>query len=66
MKKVSSTAYKLKLPPCWGIHDVFHVSLLCPVHEDFSIHPDPHARPPPEIIDDEEQYLVKAILKYKK
>ena len=66
IKKVSPTTYQLKLPPQWGIHDVFHVSLLRPVHEDFTVHPNPYPRPPPEIIDDEERWPVERILKYVK
>ena len=66
IKKVMPTAYQLKLPPQWGIHDVFHVSLLRPVHEDFTVHPNPYPRPPPEIIDDEERWPVERILKYEK
>jgi hypothetical protein len=28
-------AYQLKLPMAWGIHNVFHASLLLPYHETY-------------------------------
>jgi hypothetical protein len=33
IKEISPVAYQLKLPMAWGIHDVFHASLLSPYHE---------------------------------
>jgi hypothetical protein len=33
IKKISPVAYQLKLPMAWGIHDVFHASLLLPYCE---------------------------------
>jgi hypothetical protein len=33
IKEVSPVAYQLNLPMTWGIHDVFHMSLLLPYHE---------------------------------
>jgi hypothetical protein len=30
IKEISPVAYQLKLPMAWGIHDVFHASLLSP------------------------------------
>jgi hypothetical protein len=33
IKEVSPVAYQLSLPMTWGIHDVFHSSLLSPYHE---------------------------------
>ena len=33
IKEVSQVAYQLQLPLAWGIHDVFHASLLTPYHE---------------------------------
>lgn len=62
VKKISSHAFKLKLPKAWKIHPVFHVSLLRPFV------PDPilerHAAPPPEpdLIDGEPEYEIEKIL----
>jgi hypothetical protein len=33
IKEISPVAYQLRLPTAWGIHDVFHASLLSPYHE---------------------------------
>jgi hypothetical protein len=33
IKEISPVAYQLCLPAAWGIHDVFHASLLSPYHE---------------------------------
>jgi hypothetical protein len=33
IKEISPVAYQLKLPMAWGIHDVFHASLLLPYCE---------------------------------
>jgi hypothetical protein len=32
-KRISPVTYQLTLPTSWGIHDVFHASLLHPYHE---------------------------------
>ena len=32
-KEISPVAYQIKLPASWGIHDVFHASLLSPYRE---------------------------------
>ena len=59
-KEISSVAYKLRLPPQWRIHPVFHASLLLPYQETKEHGPN-YTRPPPELIDNEEQYEVEAI-----
>jgi hypothetical protein len=51
-------AYQLRLPAAWGIHDVFHTSLLSPYHETTAHCPN-FSRPPPELIDGEEEYQVE-------
>jgi hypothetical protein len=33
IKEVSPMTYQLRLPLTWGIHDMFHASLLSPYHE---------------------------------
>jgi Chromo (CHRromatin Organisation MOdifier) domain len=53
-------AYKLRLPPQWTIHPMFHASLLTPYVETKE-HGENYSRPPPDLIEGEEQYEVKAI-----
>ena len=61
IERIGENAYRLKLPRNMSrIHPVFSVGLLEPVIEnDFSI---PYSRPPPEIIDNVEEYQVERIL----
>ena len=50
--------YRLKLPEKWKMHDVFHVSLLTPYHENQVYGPN-FSRLPPNIIDNEEEFEVE-------
>ncbi|THH18245.1 hypothetical protein EUX98_g8992 [Antrodiella citrinella] len=57
--------YRLKLPPMWKIHDVFHASLLTPYRENDTHGPN-FLMPPPDIVDGEEEWEVEAILNHRK
>jgi hypothetical protein len=60
-KVLSPITYQLTLPPTWKIHDVFHVDLLTPyVETDF--HGPNYTRPPPDLINEEEEYEVEQVL----
>jgi hypothetical protein len=58
---VSAVAYQLQLPPAWTIHDVFHASLLTPYHKTKE-HGSNFSRPPPEVVNEEEEFEVEAIM----
>ncbi|MBW0572111.1 hypothetical protein O181_111826 [Austropuccinia psidii MF-1] len=62
LKKVSTHAYHLNIPPQWKyIHPVFHISLLEPVKTS-TITNRNQEPPPPIIIAEEEQWEVSQIL----
>ncbi len=57
---VSPVAYRLCLPPQWTIHPIFHASLLTP-YVQTKEHGENYLRPPPDLINDQEQYEVETI-----
>ena len=60
-KKIGSHAYELELESRWRIHNVFHVSLLEPHHQNkFSLRE--QVRPEPEEIEGEKEYEVEKIV----
>ena len=61
---LSPLTYQLKLPHTWKIHDVFHASLLSP-YRSMEAYGSPFLEPPPDVIDNEGEYEVKAILSHK-
>ncbi len=64
---VGKSAYKLELPPSWTIHDTFHESKLKPAYEPkFPQQMEERPRPPPEIIDGEEEQEVEKVKDVKK
>jgi len=63
-KVISLVAYRLVLPPSWGIHDMFHASLLLPYRETTAHGPN-FAHPPHDLIEDEEEYEVEAIVNHR-
>ena len=60
---ISPLAYRLRLPPTWKIHDVFHTSLLS-TYREMAEHRPNYANPPPEEIEGEEEYEIAEILSH--
>ena len=56
--------YQLNLPTSWRIHNVFHVILLWPYIEN-KTHGANFPWPPPELLEGEEFYEVKSIIKHR-
>src|SRR5712675_780009 len=63
-KIISPVAYQLALPLSWGIHDVFHASLLLP-YKETTTHGPNFTRPPPDLIEGEEEYEVETIVNHR-
>jgi len=57
----SPVTYRLKLPNRMKIPNVFHVDLLTPYHETRA-YGKAHSQPPPELIDGQEEYVIKEII----
>ena len=58
---MSPVNYRLKLPPQWSIHDVFHTDLLTPYRET-SAHGANYQRPPPDLVNGVEEFEVEKVL----
>ena len=59
-KVLSPVMYQLELPFQWTIHPVFHASLLT-LYVETSEHGENYSQPPPDLIDNDEQYKVETI-----
>ena len=55
--------YCLRLPSTWKIHDVFHTTLLSS-YKETETHGPNFLKPPPDLIDTEEEYEVKQIVSH--
>ena len=64
-KVLSPITYQLELPPQWKIHDVFHADLLTPYCKT-KLHGPNFTRPPPDLIDGEEEYEIEEVLQSRK
>ena len=57
--------YRLSLPKSWHIHPVFHVTLLSPFKHT-EVHGENFPQPPPDLIDEQPESEVEAILAHQK
>jgi hypothetical protein len=57
-------AFRLRLPPTWKIHDVFHASLLSSYRETVEHGPN-YSNPPGDLIGGEEEYELDRILSHR-
>jgi len=62
-REISPVAYQLRLPIAWNIHNVFHVSLLSPYRKTDAHGPN-YSRPPPDLIEGEEEYEVEKVINH--
>lgn len=60
-EEIGDRNYRLKLPPTWLIHNVFHSDLLHPYTKPLFQIQKREPLPPPDIINDEEEYEVDEI-----
>src|SRR5882672_11708049 len=61
---VSPVAFQLELPTSWRIHDVFHALLLTAFRESPAHGPN-YSRPPPDLVDEDPEYEVEAIINHR-
>jgi len=65
-KDIDQETFQLELPEGWIIHNVFNKDLLTRCKEPYYKGQHVEATPPPTIINEEEEYEVEEIRKYKK
>jgi len=63
-KVISPVAYQLTLPLSWGIHDVFHASLLL-LYKETPAHGPNFTRPPPDLVENVEEYEVESVVNHR-
>jgi hypothetical protein len=64
LKRLSDAVYRVELPKQWKIHNVFHADLITP-YKETELHGPNFTRPPPDLINGEEEYKVEKILDMK-
>ena len=54
----------MEIPKHWKIHNVFHANLITP-YKETELHGPNYTRPPPDLVDGEEEYEVEKIIDMK-
>jgi len=63
LEVISLVNYRLQLPAKWKLYDTFHASLLTPYKEN-DVHGLNYMRPPPDLIDGEEEWEIERIIRH--
>jgi len=66
LKDISQGAFQLELPEGWMIHNVFNEDLLTRCREPYFPEQHMELAPLPDIINEEEEYEVEEIRKYRR
>jgi hypothetical protein len=61
LKQFSNAVYQVEIPRRWKNHNVFHANLLTP-YKEMELHGPNFTRPPPDLIEGEEEFEVEKIL----
>jgi hypothetical protein len=61
---LSPITFKIRLPPSWKSHPVFHASELSS-YQETEVHGPNNTEPPPDIINGQEEYEIEAVLAHK-
>ncbi len=61
LEQLSEAVYRLEIPQHWKIHNVFHVNLITP-YKETELHRPNFTRPPPDLIEGEQEFEVEKIL----
>ena len=64
LKQMSPVVYWVEIPKHWKIHNVFHANLITP-YKETELHGPNFTRPPPDLVDGEEEYEVEKIIDMK-
>ena len=64
LKQMSPAVYWVEIPKHWKIHNVFHANLITP-YKETELHRPNFTRPPPDLVDGEEEYDVEKIIDMK-
>ena len=61
LKHLLDAVYRVEIPQQWKIHNVFHANLITP-YKETEMHGPNFTRPPPDLIDGEDEYEVEKII----